>query len=371
MRHVRHVVALSYDQADCLSTKSVLPIARPSCIRLSLILREPSKVYELGLSSYCPRQVLKISLLTQPLDYSREHECVLVGEASAYRIDRTSIEQCRGQPREKKAENPGFKTSGLRFIRRTVIKHISTTSLVITNVVLVVGRERLVTDFGPVKRAQSFHSQSSKDPEGWGIELETNASNLRVLVISQPTPKWSPKRSLVGLAICYSKVWRGFVRDVFRGNGPNGEGSYTLSGLRLSRPGTFMRDLMKWNVEANTANKDSPVLSTQTDFFKRLPTPKMFAVKGLQVLSVLLPLAHSAVVPREVVPREEVHVDAIRLMKCANLFTVKAGIGGWEQGQAAYWERETDFTAQPTDRVIFEMVSLMPLRRRYGISFAN
>ncbi|ORY07934.1 hypothetical protein BCR34DRAFT_16188 [Clohesyomyces aquaticus] len=100
---------------------------------------------------------------------------------------------------------------------------------------------------------------------------------------------------------------------------------------------------------------DIPLLSSQPAS-RSLPQIRWLFSRG----SHIFPAAtqqHSNVIRREVFAREDVHVDVIRLMKCQHLFTAKPGIGGWEQGQAAHWNREDDFGAQPDDRVLFDMAS--------------
>ncbi|KAF2462714.1 uncharacterized protein BDR25DRAFT_363627 [Lindgomyces ingoldianus] len=82
---------------------------------------------------------------------------------------------------------------------------------------------------------------------------------------------------------------------------------------------------------------------------------EMFKIKTLQALAFLLSVARSAVLLRDVAPRQNAQGDVIRMMKCDNLFEIKPDVGGWEQGQAAYWLREIDATPQPNDRVIFDM----------------
>ncbi|KAF2814473.1 uncharacterized protein BDZ99DRAFT_473529 [Mytilinidion resinicola] len=81
----------------------------------------------------------------------------------------------------------------------------------------------------------------------------------------------------------------------------------------------------------------------------------MYKFTGFSAITLLLPLVHSAVLPAKVVPREDVHVDVIRMMKCAALFDIKPE-GGWEQGMAGWWVHESD-TGAPADMAIFDLHS--------------
>jgi hypothetical protein len=61
-----------------------------------------------------------------------------------------------------------------------------------------------------------------------------------------------------------------------------------------------------------------------------------------------------------ITPREEIHVDAIRYLKCANLVTTKDG-RGWEKGMAAYYTDKaiTGKGVTADNRAIFDMYTDM------------
>jgi hypothetical protein len=86
----------------------------------------------------------------------------------------------------------------------------------------------------------------------------------------------------------------------------------------------------------------------------------MSSLKKLGIVSAfLLQQSSAAALPTsDLLPREEVYRDVIRYMKCANLFTSKPDVGGWEQGMAAYWPDEAT-GGEPPERVIFDMYSAM------------
>lgn len=73
----------------------------------------------------------------------------------------------------------------------------------------------------------------------------------------------------------------------------------------------------------------------------------------------LFQLSRAAALPiSDLLPREEIHRDVIRYMKCGSLTTSKPDVGGWEQGMAAYWPDEAT-GGEPPERVIFEMYTAM------------
>ncbi|KAF2686231.1 hypothetical protein K458DRAFT_402721 [Lentithecium fluviatile CBS 122367] len=59
-------------------------------------------------------------------------------------------------------------------------------------------------------------------------------------------------------------------------------------------------------------------------------------IKISSVLALFFSFTNAAVLPA-VAPCEGIARDIIRYMKCAKLFVVKPDVGGYEQGQAAYW----------------------------------